>query len=326
MSWFGDLKGDNFLAVLDVMIDIKNEIDILAEKIRIPIFPTIIRFSQLLPGDSINMRDRYCSLRWKATVYLEKKGIIRAYKILKLGHRWEGVIEIYLDKDKFNKEYEKIRKEYQIKMESQMDIEEKKEKRLRFLYLLYQRWEEKAHEYPNMYTLGKQLGLSDRFTHLICSYLKGKGMIDVMSKDGIVKILQSGIEEVENALLKPDEPTERFPPVKNIIIIEKVTDSQIQIDSPHSIQIKADKELTDKLKDLNKFIKDNIEQLMLNEDDKQELQTEIQTIDIQLSSPKPKRNILKECVSSIRRVMEGATGQIIASQIIDKLGLIENLF
>lgn len=77
MSWFGDLKGDNFLAVLDVMIDIKNEIDILAEKIRIPIFPTIIRFSQLLPGDSINMRDRYCSLRWKATVYLEKKGIIR---------------------------------------------------------------------------------------------------------------------------------------------------------------------------------------------------------------------------------------------------------
>jgi len=151
-------------------------------------------------------------------------------------------------------------------------------------------------------------------------------MIDVMSKDGIVKILQSGIEEVENALLKPDEPTEHFPPVKNIIIIEKVTDSQIQIDSPHSIQIKADKELTDKLEELNKFIKDNIEQLMLNEDDKQELQTEIQTIDIQLSSPKPKRNILKECVSSIRRVMEGATGQIIASQIIEKLGLIENLF
>ncbi|MEA2006251.1 MAG: hypothetical protein U9O50_08370 [Acidobacteriota bacterium] len=326
MSWLDNLKGDNFLAVLDVMLDIKQEIDIKADYIQIPILQTKVRFHKLLPIDSFNMRDKYCNLRWKATGFLQKNGIIKNFKIIQGTHRWHSYMSIDLNEKSFNEEFEKIYEEYKRRMESQMDIEEKKEKRFRFLYLLYQRWGKNPHEYPNMYSLGKQLGFSKSFTHSICSYLNGKEMIEIMSRDGIVKILQPGIEEVENALSKPDEPTEHFPPVKNIIIIKEVTDSQIQIDSPHSIQIKADKELTDKLEELNKFIKDNIEQLMLNEDDKQELQTEIQTIDIQLSSPKPKRNILKECVSSIRRIMEGATGQIIASQIIDKLGLIENLF
>ena len=104
-------------------------------------------------------------------------------------------------------------------------------------------------------------------------------------------------------------------------------DSQIIQSSPDALQIKKnDKELINKLKDLIEFAKKNLDKLELKKPEEQELQTEIQTIDIQISSPKPKKNILKECVSSIRRIMEGATGQIIALQIIDKIGLIENLF
>ena len=167
MSWLDNLKGDNFLVVLDVMLDIKQEIDIKADYIQIPILQTKVRFHQLLPIGSINMRDKYCNLRWKATGFLQKNGIIKNFKIIQGTHRLYSFMSIDLDEKSFNEEFEKIYEEYKKRMESQMDIEEKKEKRFRFLYLLYQRWEENPHEYQNMYSLGKQLGFSESFTHSI---------------------------------------------------------------------------------------------------------------------------------------------------------------
>ena len=120
MSWFDNLRGDNFLAVLDVMIDIKNEIDFLSDVIQIPIMQTKIKFPQLCPISSPDMRDKYCNLRWKATEFLEKKGIIEGYEILQDGHRWEAFMKIDLNKENFVKEYEKIKEKHQMKMEGKM--------------------------------------------------------------------------------------------------------------------------------------------------------------------------------------------------------------
>jgi len=213
-------------------------------------------------------------------------------------------------------------------MESQMDIEEIKEKRFQFLHSVYNLSNADENIDIQSYQLGKNLGFSDNFTSKVIRYLDKEELIRFKEDSGcVIGISHKGIIEVERALSKPEESTEYFPPAINIIQIGEMKDSQIIQSSPDALQIKKnDKELINKLKDLIEFAKKNLDKLELKKPEEQELQTEIQTIDIQISSPKPKKNILKECVSSIRRIMEGATGQIIALQIIDKIGLIENLF
>ncbi len=327
MSWFSDLEGDNFLAVLDVMIDIKNELDILADDMQIPIMQTKLRFPQLFPIDSPDMRDKYCKLRWKATVFLMKKGIINSYENLQNGHRWEAFIKIELDKEKFVPEFEKIREEYQKKVESQMNIEQLKEKRLLFLHCAYNLSNANEDIDIESYKLGKDLGFSDEFTSQVIRYLDKEGLIRFKEESGsVIGISHNGIVEVEKALSKPDEPTEYFPPAKNVIIIHEMKGSQIQIDSPNATQIQtSDKELFDAFKDLLGFINSNYSQLKLPEEKEQEFQADIKTIEAQVSSPKPKRSILKESLASMRVVLEGVMVQVIAQQILDKLPVIEQM-
>jgi len=99
-DWIGKLIGENFLAVYDIMIDIRNELQ-LSEKVIIPLFPTIVKFSQLMPIDGINFRDRYCDLRWKAVGLLKKQGVIIDFKLIHGAHRWEGRLSIDLDSTQF---------------------------------------------------------------------------------------------------------------------------------------------------------------------------------------------------------------------------------
>lgn len=41
-----------------------------------------------------------------------------------------------------------------------------------------------------------------------------------------------------------------------------------------------------------------------------ELESELATLEAQLASPKPKRNIVKESLSSVRAILEGAGGGV----------------
>ena len=99
-NWIRGLFGENFLAIYDVIIDIHNELQ-LSEDVEIPLLPTIVKFSQLMPADGINQRDRYCDLRWKAIGVLKKRGVIREFNLIRGTHRWDGRLSIDLDSSKF---------------------------------------------------------------------------------------------------------------------------------------------------------------------------------------------------------------------------------
>ncbi len=98
-SWILELTGENFLAVYDVGLDIRQELQ-LDEKPVIPLFQPAVKFSALLPMDGINMRDRYCDMRWKATTLLKKQGIIRNFELLNGPHRWQSNLRISCDSEK----------------------------------------------------------------------------------------------------------------------------------------------------------------------------------------------------------------------------------
>ena len=52
---------------------------------------------------------------------------------------------------------------------------------------------------------------------------------------------------------------------------------------------------------------------------KKEVEAEIGTLESQYASPKPKNNIIKESLISLRRIFEGASGSA-AAQILIELG------
>jgi hypothetical protein len=66
-----------------------------------------------MPGDGINMRDRYCEFRWKALGYLKTNGsIINFEREDDYGHRWQAKVAVSLDRIKFAKFYEKLMEVY----------------------------------------------------------------------------------------------------------------------------------------------------------------------------------------------------------------------
>lgn len=97
-AWIGKLDDEeNFLAVYDVLIDLKKEIAIsLPDQVFIPIWQPLIKFSELFPWnvDNPGGRDHYCRLRLKATTFLQRHGIITAFHLVESSHRWENHISI----------------------------------------------------------------------------------------------------------------------------------------------------------------------------------------------------------------------------------------
>lgn len=95
---------------------------------------------------------------------------------------------------------------------------------------------------------------------------------------------------------------------------------QIQQDSSGAIQklnigINID-DLLAFITELNK----SIDKLDLEENEKQKLITKIGTIENQANSPKPKQKIIFESLKTLRTILEGVAGNIIAAGLLSKLG------
>ena len=71
----------------------------------------------------------------------------------------------------------------------------------------------------------------------------------------------------------------------------------------------------------------SVDELQLKTDVKGELNAEVATVKAQLASPNPKTSILREGLSSIKRILEAATasaiGTLLANQIPVLLALLE---
>ncbi len=77
-----------------------------------------------------------------------------------------------------------------------------------------------------------------------------------------------------------------------------------------------------KLLDFMSMLKESIEQVKIPNEIRDELYSEITTIEAQANSPKPKNSIISESLNTIRRILEGAGGHIAAKFLLQ----IGNLF
>lgn len=106
--------------------------------------------------------------------------------------------------------------------------------------------------------------------------------------------------------------------------IGTMSNSQIQAETSHSQQA-ITKLLVDPktILDFIEKARTSITELHLEKMESDELASELDTLEAQAKSPKPKKNILHESLKSVRTILEGAAGKIVADGLIN---VIKTLF
>ena len=199
------------------------------------------------------------------------------------------------------------------------NIQEVKRKRFLFLKRLYEVTEGSNLASVNLWELGAELGFSHSETDRIEEFLRGEGLTQRVAFGGLIGITHRGVVEVEAALSKPDEPTTYFPPV-NYIHVEQMIGSQIQQGTNQSSQaltytandIEAIVEFVSDLKNL-------LFELKLSEEAHAEVEADIETIESQIKSPRPKATIIRECLASLRSIFEGIVGNAVAPLLVQQI-------
>ena len=137
---------------------------------------------------------------------------------------------------------------------------------------------------------------------------------------GAISITHPGVKEIEEALSHPEEATEHFPPVVNIINVQNMVGSQIQQGTTGSTQTgDFSIEAVQAVRDFVDGLKAQLPQLNLEPERDAEVRADIATVEAQLVSPKPKKGIIRESFSSVRNVLEGMTGSVAATGLLEQL-------
>lgn len=99
-----------------------------------------------------------------------------------------------------------------------------------------------------------------------------------------------------------------------------VCGSQIQLGTEDSKQEIGTVSInTESIQEFVNLLKSNVDEIKLSGDDKAELDAEVITIESQVKSPKPKDSIIKDSLGTVRRILEGASGSVVA-RLLTKLG------
>lgn len=169
--------------------------------------------------------------------------------------------------------------------------------------------------------IGEELGFTPIESGQIAKYLSNEGLVEYVTK-GQIKIEHAGVKEVEDILTKPEQPTEHFPAnvTQYFINAQQITNSPIQQGTQHSTQtVSYSEEAIEKTKEFVELLKSILSEIPLENDDKAEIQAELATIESQLSSPRPKSNIIASSVNSISSILKSIPANVAANIIVNNL-------
>jgi hypothetical protein len=191
------------------------------------------------------------------------------------------------------------------------EITRLKRKRYELLKSLYVKTKADPSHYIEDSELRKELSLNREEFLPVVMELNSKGFVNLLQQ--AIAITFPGIHEVERVESDPNHGTDYFPAI-NLMYVEQAWNSQIQQGTSESTQ--SMQFTTTDLQSLTEFIKklgDAVAKLNLGSDDEKQAKAEIATVEAQASSTRPNRVILRESLTSLRRILEGAAGEIAAT-------------
>lgn len=183
-----------------------------------------------------------------------------------------------------------------------------------------------SHEIQNMLMRGSQVQLEVR---LIVSKTKIIGILDAVRNallEWTIDLESKGITG-EGMTFTADEKkiaTRNIYKITNNI--GSMSNSQIQQHSNGSSQNSEIENGMEKLSEAIGSLKNSINHLGLSDGEHKEYKAEIATIESQTLSPRPKTVIISESLKSIRAILEGASGNLVASELLSKLAPIMQIF
>lgn len=193
-----------------------------------------------------------------------------------------------------------------------MDIKKVKQDRFVFLHKVYELVEGRTGYVLDGWEVGKELNFEKEYTTNIYYYLKEEGLVEAMGSGIRLAITHSGIKEIEEALSEPNKGTEHFLPINQYNInIGVMNGGAIQQATKNStINYVNSIEIINEINNFTKELKNFISNSNLSNEEIEELQTDIQTIEIQSNSKKPKKEILKTSLTSIKTILEGVVAGV----------------
>jgi AbiTii len=91
---------------------------------------------------------------------------------------------------------------------------------------------------------------------------------------------------------------------------------QIQQNTQHSNQNMISEMDFDKIANFVSTLRDNLDKIELQEYNRKTVESEIATIKSELDSPKPKSSVIKQSLQTVRNLIEGVTGNLLASGLL----------
>jgi DNA-binding MarR family transcriptional regulator len=183
------------------------------------------------------------------------------------------------------------------------------QKRFDFMKRLYEKTNANTIHEANMNEIGKELKLNDGEIDTVTNYLEGEGLLEYSSMGGGVSITHYGIKEVEQALSAPQAPTEHFPPMVNITTIGTMQNSSLQQGTIASSQvITTTVQQSEDFEKLLNEIKIEISKLNLNDQDKNDIELQIGTLDNQCKSSRKNSAVINGTIDTMKTILKGAAG------------------
>jgi hypothetical protein len=184
-------------------------------------------------------------------------------------------------------------------------------KRFCYLYRLYEQAGGDPSIVCRQYATGREIGFDTELTDFVAADLRDKGLVRFAQQNGDasdfdlkISITEKGAEEVKSAIQKPHSPTQHFP-AQAIKFANQETKMLSDYPSSSKEFDIVDNALMENIRTLViKKIAANIEQFNLEQDEKKELLAETQTLECQLSSPKPKAKIIAYALASAKLILE----------------------
>lgn len=163
-------------------------------------------------------------------------------------------------------------------------------------------------------------GLSEKDAKAAWRYLKDRGLIDTFSIPYTARINGAGVDAIEGAQRRPDQPSANFPSVSynivnNTMNVGTMSNSPVQQGGVHSTQNQTVSYGAQDLADLNRLVTEftsHLGELQIDVRQRQKAEAQIATLQAQLTD-EPDPVIVKQAGRTLRNITEGAIGSLLAT-------------
>lgn len=201
------------------------------------------------------------------------------------------------------------------------ELAKERQRRLAFARAVYERTVSEDFRFANLYEVGESLGFDPATTRRVMDYLNGEGVAHYVVSGGNVALTHAGRVEVEQAISSPDRPTHHFAAI-NFITVGTMTNSQILQGSQSSPQTQTISITSEQLAQVTEFIREfrqALPKLNLIEADQREVEAELQTAEAQAHSSKPKSEIIKSALATLKDILLRVGSNVVAAKLLEHL-------